>query len=301
MKQTKAKPSSGRTLKHSGFLTAIFAIISLTWISPLLIVLLNSFKRKAYIFKNPFGISTASIFDGFEKWMAGISKTFVGFLNYSNAIKKTDFWHSFGYSLFITVGSVLLIVICCSMCAWFITRVQTWWTKLIYVFCLFSMVVPFQMVMFTLSKFANMLHLSNPVGILVVYLGFGAGLAVFMFCGFVKSIPVEIEEAAMIDGCNPLQAYFLVVFPIMKPTVITVAILDAMWVWNDYLLPSLVLNVNKYRTIPIAVQYLKQSHGQIDWGAMMAVLVLAILPIIIFYIAAQKYIIKGVAAGAVKG
>ncbi|MBQ3407486.1 MAG: carbohydrate ABC transporter permease, partial [Lachnospiraceae bacterium] len=182
-----------------------------------------------------------------------------------------------------------------------ITRVHNAATNVIYLLCLFSMIVPFQMVMFTLSKFANMLHLSNPVGIVVVYLGFGAGLAIFMFTGFVKSIPLEIEEAAMIDGCTPIQTYFQVVFPIMKPTAITVAILDAMWIWNDYLLPSLVLNVNKYKTVQIAVQNLKQSYGQIDWGAMMAVLVLAIIPIVIFYIFAQKYIIEGVMSGAVKG
>ncbi len=187
------------------------------------------------------------------------------------------------------------------MCAWYIVRVNNRTTKIMYTLCLFSMIVPFQMVMFTLSKFANMLKLSNPVGILLVYLGFGAGLAVFMFTGFVKSISLEIEEAAMIDGCNPIQTYFRVVFPILKPTTVTVAILEAMWVWNDYLLPSLVLNINKYKTIPIAVQFLKQSHGQVDWGAMMAVLVLSILPIVIFYIICQKYIIEGVLAGAVKG
>ena len=213
----------------------------------------------------------------------------------------TGFFKAFGYSLFITVASVALIVLCCSMCAWYITRVHNAATKAIYLLCLFSMIVPFQMVMFTLSKFANMLHLSNPVGIVVVYLGFGAGLAIFMFTRFVKSIPLEIEEAAMIDGCTPIQTYFQVVFPIMKPTAITVAILDAMWIWNDYLLPSLVLNVNKYKTVQIAVQNLKQSYGQIDWGAMMAVLVLAIIPIVIFYIFAQKYIIEGVMSGAVKG
>lgn len=174
-------------------------------------------------------------------------------------------------------------------------------TKMIYTLCLFSMIVPFQMVMFTLSKFANILHLATPWGIIVVYLGFGAGLAVFMFSGFIKGVSLEIEEASMIDGCSPLQTFFRVVFPILKPTTVTIAILEAMWVWNDYLLPSLVLNVNKYRTIPIAVQYLKQSHGQLDWGAMMAVLVMAIVPIIIFYVACQKYIIEGVVAGAVKG
>ena len=201
----------------------------------------------------------------------------------------------------ITVGSVVLIVLCTSMCAWYITRVRNVITKGIYVLCLFSMIVPFQMVMFTLSKFANILHLGNPLGIIFVYLGFGAGLAVFMFTGFVKTIPIEIEEAAYIDGCSPLQTYFLVVLPILKPTAITVAILEAMWIWNDYLLPSLVLNVNKYRTIPIAIQYLKQSHGQIDWGAMMAALVIAIFPIVVFYMICQKSIIQGVTAGAVKG
>ena len=222
-------------------------------------------------------------------------------LNYGNALKKTDFFNCFGTSLFITVGSVLVIIIGCSMCAWYITRVKNKMTKMIYTLCLFSMIVPFQMVMFTLSKFANILHLATPWGIIVVYLGFGAGLAVFMFSGFIKGVSLEIEEASMIDGCSPLQTFFRVVFPILKPTTVTIAILEAMWVWNDYLLPSLVLNVNKYRTIPIAVQYLKQSHGQLDWGAMMAVLVMAIVPIIIFYVACQKYIIEGVVAGAVKG
>ena len=300
-KRKGADVSTVRKAKHGGLLTAIFAIISIVWISPVLIVLLNSFKRKAYIFRNPFGLSTVSITKGWDKWTAGVKKTFVGLLNYTNAIKKTNFFRSFGYSLFITVGSVLLIVLCCSMCAWYITRVKNLATQGIYLLCLFSMIVPFQMVMFTLSMFANMLHLSNPLGIIIVYLGFGAGLAVFMFTGFVKSISIEIEEAAMIDGCTPIQTYFQVVLPIMKPTVVTVAILDAMWIWNDYLLPALVLNVNKYKTIPIAVQFLKQSHGQIDWGAMMAVLVLAIVPIIVFYLIAQKYIIEGVMAGAVKG
>ncbi len=294
--------STVRQSKHSGVITVIMTIISILWISPIFIVLMNSFKRKAYIFKNPFTISTASLFnDGWSKWVAGIRKAMVGLLNYQNAIKKTDFFRCFGYSLFITVGSVFLIILCTSMCAWYITRVKNTATKIIYALCLFSMIVPFQMVMFTLSKFANILHLSNPVGIIIVYLGFGAGLAVFMFTGFVQSVPLEIEEAAMIDGCSPVQTYFLVVFPIMKSTSITVAILEAMWVWNDYLLPSLVLNVNKYKTIQIAIQYLKQSHGQIDWGAMMAVLVLAILPIVIFYALAQKYIIEGVVSGAVKG
>jgi len=216
-------------------------------------------------------------------------------------MEKINFWGSFLNTLIITVGSVTVIILCTSMCAWYITRVNNKVTNGIYYLCLFSMIVPFQMVMFTLSKIANMLHLTNPVTIIVVYLGFGAGLAVFMFCGFVKSIPLEIEEAAMIDGCNPLQTYFQVVFPILKPTSITVAILQAMWIWNDYLLPYLVLDTKKYKTISIAIQYLKGGYGSIDMGAMMAMLVLAIIPIIVFYLACQKYIIKGVVAGAVKG
>ena len=290
-----------RTSKRSTLLTIVFAVISVIWLSPLFIVLLNSFKRKAYIFRNPFGISSVSLSDGIDKWTKGISKAMCGWLNYANGIKNTDFFRCFGLSLWITVGSVSLIALCCSMCAWYITRVHNKMTKGIYMLCLFSMIVPFQMVMFTLSKFSNILHLANPAGIIVVYLGFGAGLAVFMFTGFIKGIPMEIEEAAVIDGCSPIQAYFRVIFPLLKPTTITIAILDAMWVWKDYLLPSLVLNVNKYKTIPIAVQFLKQSHGQLDWGAMMAVLVLAIVPLVVFYVICQKYIIEGVMAGAVKG
>lgn len=297
----KQEVSAVRKAKHGGILSAILAVISFLWISPIFIVLLNSFKRKAYIFKHPFSISPYPLSEGFEKFKQGAAKAMCGLLNYSNGIKKTNFFECFGYSLFITVAAVVLIVLCTSMCAWYITRVHSGFSKIMYCLCLFSMIVPFQMVMFTLSKFANILHLSNPVGIVIVYLGFGAGLAVFMFTGFVKGISLEIEEAAMIDGCNPLQTFFWVVFPILRPTAVTVAILEAMWVWNDYLLPSLVLNVNKYKTIPIAIQYLKQSHGMIDWGAMMAMLVLAILPIVIFYLCCQKYIIEGVLAGAVKG
>lgn len=301
MAKQSEQVSSARKSKHSGLLTLFFTVLSIAWIAPILVVLLNSFKRKAYIFKNPFGISAVSLSAGFDRWKLGISKAMCGLLNYTNGLKKTNFFSCFGNSLFITVGSVAVIILCCSMCAWYITRVHTKVTKTIYLLCLFSMIVPFQMVMFTLSKFANILHLATPLGIIVVYLGFGAGLAVFMFSGFIRSISLEIEEASMIDGCSPLQTFFLVIFPILKPTTVTIAILEAMWVWNDYLLPSLVLNVNKYKTIPIAVQYLKQSHGQLDWGAMMAVLVLAIVPIIVFYIACQKYIIEGVVAGAVKG
>ncbi len=298
----KGQPENSiRKAKHGWILSTLFSILCVLWVSPILVVFLNAFKRKAYIFKNPFGISAYHLSDGWDKFVDGIEKAFFGIQNFINGIEKTNLVQSFGLSLVITIGSVIVIIICTSMCAWYIVRVKNKVTKTIYLLCLFSMIVPFQMVMFTLSKFADMLHLNTPLGIIVIYLGFGAGLAVFMFTGFVKGISLEIEEAAMIDGCNPLQTFFRVVFPILKPTTITVAILEAMWVWNDYLLPSLVLNINKYKTIPIAVQFLKQSHGVIDWGAMMAVLVCAILPIVIFYIICQKYIIEGVLAGAVKG
>ena len=301
MKDLSTPKAVKRYSAFDNVLTVILAIVSLLWISPILIVFMNSFKRKAYIFRNPFSISAYELSEGFDKWMSGVKKSWFGLQNYINGINKTDLIKVFGTSLFITIFSVFLIILCCSMTAYYITRVKTRFTKIFYLLCLFSMIVPFQMVMFTLSKFANMLNLSNPVGIGIVYLGFGAGLAVFMYTGFIKSMPIDIEEAAMIDGCTPIQTLFEVVFPIMKPTTITIGILETMWIWNDYLLPSLVLNINKYRTIPIAVQFLKQSHGIIDWGAMMAVLVLAILPIIIFYLVAQKYIIEGVMAGAVKG
>ncbi|MEG2393921.1 MAG: carbohydrate ABC transporter permease, partial [Ruthenibacterium sp.] len=208
---------------------------------------------------------------------------------------------SFGYSLIISLTSVALILLCCSMCAWYITRVQSILSKTMYYLCVFSMVVPFQMVMFTLSRMADTLRLNTPLNICIIYLGFGAGLAVFMFCGFVKSIPIEIEEAAMIDGCNPAQTYFSIVFPILKPTMISVAILEAMWVWNDYLLPTLVLDIKKYRTIPMLIQYFRGSYGRVEMGPMMACIMLTILPIVIFYLLCQKYIIEGVVAGAVKG
>jgi len=276
-----------RKAKHGKLLTVIFTIISLIYVFPIALVVINSFKKKAYISRSPFSIPKG--------------KMFVGLENYINGIEKTGFFEAFGWSLFITVFSVLAIILCTSMCAWYISRVKNKLTSTVYYLCLFSMIVPFQMVMFTLSKIANMLHLNNPVGIIVVYLGFGAGLAVFMFAGFVKSIPIEIEEAAMIDGCTPIQTYFKVVMPIMKPTYITVAILQAMWIWNDYLLPYLVLDIRKYKTIPIAIQYLKGGYGSVDMGAMMGVLVLGIIPIIIFYLACQKHIIEGVVAGAVKG
>lgn len=226
---------------------------------------------------------------------------FVGMENYVKGIERTEYFEAFGWSLFITIFSVIAIILCTSMCAWYINRVVNTGTKTIYYLCLFSMIVPFQMVMFTLSKIANMMKLNTPWGLIIIYLGYGAGLSVFMFSGFVKSIPIEIEEAAMIDGCTPIQTFFRVVFPVMKPTCVTVAILQTMWIWNDYLLPYLVLDIKKYKTIPIAIQYLRGGYGSIDMGAMMGVLVLSIIPIIVFYMFCQKYIIEGVVAGAVKG
>lgn len=276
-----------RKAKHGWILTIIFTIISLLYVYPIVLVFINSFKKKAYISKFPFKIPTDNMFVGLE--------------NYIRGIEQTGLIEAFGWSVFITVLSVAAIILCCSMCAWYISRVQTKVTKTIYVLCLFAMVVPFQMEMYTLSKISNMLKLGNPWGIVVIYLGFGAGLSVFMFTGFMRSIPLEIEEAAMIDGCTPIQTFFRIVMPISKPTCITVVILQAMWIWNDYLLPSLVLDQRKYKTIPMAVQYLKGGYGSVDMGAMMGTLVLAIVPIIIFYLFCQRYIIEGVVAGAVKG
>ncbi len=273
--------------RFNSVLTVVFSILSVLYISPIFIVLMNSFKKKAYISRQPFAFPTG--------------KMLVGLENYVEGIKKIKFFEAAGWSFFITVGSVFVIVLCTSMCAWYITRVKNKFTETIYYLCVFSMIVPFQMVMFTLSKIANMLHLNTPWGIIIIYLGFGAGLAVFMFCGFVKSIPLEVEEASMIDGCTPIQTFFQIVLPMLKPTCITIAILQVMWIWNDYLLPYLVLDIRKYKTIPIAVQYLRGGYGPIDMGAMMAMLVLAIIPIIVFYLLCQKHIIEGVAAGAVKG
>lgn len=267
-------------------LSYILLTAALIFVAPIAIVLMNSFKSKFYISGEPFKLP-----DG---------ETFEGILNYTEGVAKTGFFKAFGWSVFITVFSVAAIVLFTSMTAWYITRQKSKFTSALYYAFVFSMIVPFQMVMFTLTKTANTLHLDNPVGIVFIYLGFGAGLSVFMFSGFVKSIPLEIEEAAMIDGCGPLQTYFRVVFPILKPTAITVAILNAMWVWNDYLLPYLVIG-SEYKTVPIAIQYLKGGYGSVDMGAMMAMLVLAIVPIVIFYLFSQKYIIKGVVAGAVKG
>lgn len=263
----------------------ILIILSCVFIAPILLVVMNSFKGKLYVSNEPFAFPNA--------------ESFVGFDNYINGINKIDFFTSFFISLFITVCSVILIILATSMCAWYITRVKTWYTKLLYLLFAFAMIVPFQMVMYPMSYVANVLHLDNMFGIIIIYLGFGAGLSVFMFAGFVKSVPVEIEEAAMIDGCGPLRTFFLIDFPILRPSAITVAILNAMWIWNDYLLPTLVLSDTN--TVPMAIQYLRGGYGSIDMAAMMAMLVLAIIPIIVFYLACQKYIIKGVMAGAVKG
>ena len=262
-------------------------VLSIAFLFPIIIVFINSFKGKLYISKAPFALPDA--------------KTFAGLTNYTEGIIKTGFMKAFGYSAFITVFSVLAIVIFTSMTAWYLVRVKSKFTTGMYYLFVFSMIVPFQMVMFSMSKIADVLKLSNPVGMILIYLGFGAGLSVFMFTGFIKGIPLEIEEAAIIDGCNPIQTFFRIVFPILKPTAITVAILNAMWIWNDYLLPLIVIG-NKYKTLPIAVQgVLTGSYGSRDMGALMAMLVISILPIVIFYLMGQKYIIKGVVAGAVKG
>lgn len=269
-------------------LTVIMALLCLLWIYPIVLILLNSLKKEGTF-------TTSTVFQ------LPTSETFAGLSNYVYGVIKMGFLSSLGYSLVITVSSVALILLCCSMTGWYLTRVNNKLSKFMNLLIVFSMVVPFQMVMFTLSKTADTLKLNTPWNICIIYLGFGAGLAVFMFTGFMKSVPMEIEEAAMIDGCTPIQTFFQVVFPIMKPTVITVAILQAMWIWNDYLLPYLVLDLKKYKTIPIVIQYLKGGYGAVDWGTMMAMLVLAIIPIIIFYGICQKYIIEGVVAGAVKG
>lgn len=261
-------------------------LLSLIFLIPVITVVLNSFKNKFSISQTPFVLPNGD--------------TFVGFENYISGIEDTGFITAFFWSLFITVFSVLVIVVFTSMTAWYITRVKSNPNRILYYLFVFSMIVPFQMVMFTMSKIANVLKLDNPFGLILIYLGFGAGLSVFIFSGFIKSVPISLEEASIIDGCNAFQTFWQVVFPILKPTAITVAILNTMWIWNDYLLPSLVIG-SDYKTIPIAVQYLKGGYGSVDMGAMMAMLVLAILPVIVFYLSCQKYIIKGVAAGAVKG
>ncbi len=268
--------------------SVVLAVLSLLYIYPIVMILLNSFKQESAITTNSaFQLPTADSFAGLE--------------NYANAIEAQGFLKSLGFSLFITVSSVAAILLFCSMCAWFITRVPGKISKILYFLFAFSMVVPFQMVMFTLSQTADTLHLNTPWDIWVIYLGFGAGLAVFMFTGFMKGIPLEVEEASMIDGCNPLQTFFLIVLPMMKPTMVSVGILEAMWVWNDYLLPTLVLDIKKYKTIPMLIQYFRGSYGRVEMGPMMACIMLTVIPIVIIYLAGQKHIIKGVAAGAVKG
>ena len=283
----------GKTLsaqrRRKLILSVVLAVICVIYVLPMVTVVLNSFKLNTFVKTDTFALPTGESFAGWSNFIKGMT-----FGNY-------PFWKSAFYSFFITIVSTGLILLCASMAAWYIARVDSLVCRIVYYLCVFSMVVPFQMVMFTLSRTANKLHLDTPWTIPVVYLGFGAGLAVFMFAGFVKSIPLEIEEAAAIDGCGPLRTFFLVVLPMMKPTFISVGVLEIMWVWNDFLLPFLVLDINDYRTIPIVVQYLKGSYGQVDMGATMALILMSIIPVIIFYLCCQKHIIKGVAAGAVKG
>ncbi|MBE6760898.1 MAG: carbohydrate ABC transporter permease [Ruminococcaceae bacterium] len=264
----------------------LLVILAVLFIAPVFVVLINSFKGQFYISDAPFSLPNAL--------------TFSGLTNYLNGIEKTGFFTAFLYSLFVTVGSVLLLTLGASMTSWYLIRAKNKVSTLLYYLFVFSMIVPFQMVMFTMSKIANILNLDNPLGLIILYLGFGAGLSIFIFSGFVKAIPLEIEEAAVVDGCNPIKMFFSVIFPILRPTAVTVAILNTMWIWNDYLLPYLTVG-NDYKTIPIAIQYLQGGYGARDMGALMAMLVLAIIPIIAFYIICQKYIIRGVVAGAVKG
>ena len=269
-------------------LSVLLTILCIAWMYPVFMILMNSLKTER-------AITTTHAFE------LPSAETFVGLKNYISGIQEMDFLSSFWYSLVITVSSVALILLCCSMCAWYITRVQGVLGKGMYYLCVFSMIVPFQMVMFTLAKTADTLKLNNPYNICIIYLGFGAGLAVFMFTGFVKSMPIALEEAAMIDGCNPIQIFFKVVCPILKPTMISTAILETMWVWNDYLLPTLVLDIKTYRTIPMAIQYFRGSYGKVEMAPMMACIMITVLPVIVLYLICQKYIIDGVVAGAVKG
>ena len=279
--------ASDRTQKT--VLSVLLAIVCIIWVLPVVAVIVNSFKLNTYVKTDTFSLPNEESFAGLQNFVTGMT-----FGNY-------PFWKAVGYSAFITVAATFLILLCCSMAAWYIARVDSTFCKIVYYLCIFSMVVPFQMVMFTLSKTADVLKLNTPWAIPIVYLGFGAGLAIFMFVGFVKSIPREIEEAAAIDGCGPVRTFFSVVLPMLRPTLISVGILEIMWVWNDYLLPYLTLDINEYRTIPIHIQYLKGSYGTVDLGATMALILLAIIPVVVFYLIAQRYIIKGVAAGAVKG
>ena len=281
----------GKTAKDrriNSVLSVVLTIVCILWMYPVFMILMNSLKtERAITTTHAFELPTA--------------ETFVGLKNYIYGITEMDFLSSLWYSFIITISSVALILLCCSMCAWYITRVQGVLSKGMYYLCVFSMIVPFQMVMFTLAKTADTLKLNNPYNICIIYLGFGAGLAVFMFTGFMKSVPMEIEEAAMIDGCNPLQIFFKVVCPILKPTMISTAILETMWVWNDYLLPTLVLDIKQFRTIPMAIQYFRGSYGKVEMAPMMACIMITVIPVIVLYLACQKYIIDGVVAGAVKG
>lgn len=274
-----------KDLKKTLLFLVLF-ILSVAFVLPVIIVLINSFKGQFFIVDAPFSLPD--------------SNTFAGFTNYLNGIEKTNFFTAFFYSVFVTVGSVLVLTVGASMTSWYLVRAKNKVSAFLYYLFVFSMIVPFQMVMFTMSKIANLLSLDNPLGLILLYLGFGSGLSVFIFSGFVKSIPKEIEEAAVVDGCDPIKMFFSVIFPILRPTAVTVAILNAMWIWNDYLLPYLTIG-NDYKTIPIAIQYLQGGYGSRDMGALMAMLVLAIIPIIVFYLICQKYIIRGVVAGAVKG
>ena len=286
--KAKERPVKKKQTVGMKILTVLFTIISIFYVVPVFVVLMDSFKTNKAISQAPFAFPTSETFCGLDSYITGM---FYG---------NFPFWKTIVCSFFITIFGVALILLCTSMCAWYLSRSNSVICKIIYYFCIFSMVVPFQMVMFTLSKTADNLHLTTPWGILIIYLGFGAGLAVFMFTGFVKSIPIEIEEAADVDGAGPLKTFFGIVLPIMKPTFISVAILETMWIWNDYLLPYLILD-KTYRTIPIHIQYLNGSYGHSDTSAIMALIVLSIIPIVVFYFACQKYIIEGVVAGAVKG
>ena len=269
-------------------LIVVMVLLCLLWIYPIVLILLNSLKTEG-------SFTTSTVF------RLPTAETFAGLRNYVYGVTKMNFLSSMGYSLLITITSVVLILLCCSMTGWYLTRVNNKLSKFMNLLIVFSMVVPFQMVMFTLSKTADRLKLNTPWNICIIYLGFGAGLAVFMFTGFMKSVPMEIEEAAMIDGCSPLQVFFKILIPILKPTIISTAILELMWVWNDYLLPTLVLDIKKYKTIPMAIQYFRGSYGHVQMGPMMASIMIDIIPIVIVYLVCQKYIIEGVVAGAVKG
>ena len=266
-----------------------FAVLALLWVFPVFIVVLNSFKVNTFVKASTFSFPTGEQWAGFKNFITGMT------------LGNYPFLKSVFYSFYITIVSTALILVCTSMTAWYVSRIDSKFCRIVYALCLFSMIVPFQMVMFTLSKTADSLKLNTPYTIPIVYLGFGAGLAIFMLSGFVKSVPLAMEEAAFIDGCGPVRVFFGIVLPVLKPTLISVAILEIMWVWNDYLLPYLVLDRTKYMTIPIQIQYLKGSYGTVDLGATMAMILLGIIPVIIFYLSCQKYIIKGVAAGAVKG